>query len=337
MQITTTDDVLEVMKGYTASAAVNAALELGLFWLLAHNPATADDVAWSLGIPVCRCRYWLEVLVEMELLLRTEKIYSVSPATRAAILDVHSQAAWSFYGAYWRERSSVVVDLTAHMQQKGSVWTVQGREPPNEYQRLKVDADWAARFTQAGYEFHQDLAREVTAVLDMTGVHRMIDLGGGSGVVSLALLECYPQLSSTVIDVEHVCTAGRRIADTTSLADRISYYPADFVADELPTGFDLALECDVGIYELDLFRKIYTSLNANGRLVLVAPWAPGTGLPPLGQAKSSFLGTLQDPEFQFTETASKQALLAEAGFSHFNEWTLSNGRFLLEAQKGSTS
>jgi hypothetical protein len=135
------------------------------------------------------------------------------------------------------------------------------------------------------------------------------------------------------VDFEHVCAAGRRIADTTSVASRITYLPADFLRDELPTGFDLALQCEVGVFDVNLFRKIYSSLNANGRVALIAPWAPKEGLPPVGEAKTSFLGTLRDPDFQFTVTEKKQSLLAEAGFHHFSEKTLSNGRFLLEAWK----
>lgn len=333
MKLTTTNDILETMKGYTASASLNAALELGLFWFLDQHSETADGVAQALGIPSQRCRYWLEVLVEMGLLERVDDIYSVSPITRTAILDVHSQAAWSFYAGYWQERHAAVVDLTPHIHQPGSVWTAQGREPQDDYQRLKVDADWAARFTRMGYEFRQQLTAELIDTLDMAGVHRMMDLGGGSGVVSLALLERCPQLVSVVVDVEHVCSAGRTIAVGTSVADRITYFPADFLRDELPAGFDLALECNVGIYELSLFRKVYTALNANGRMVLVAPWASSKGIPPVGEAKSAFLVTLEDPDFQFGMVAETQALLTAAGFQHFSEQTLSNGWFLLEARK----
>ena len=333
MKLTTTDDIYEMMTAFVGSAALNAALELGLFWHLAQQPSTAQEVAQAFRIPRSRCQYWLEVLLEMGLLERADGIYSVSPATRTAILDVHSQSTWSFRAGYRRKDFPTVIDLALHLQDPGSVLTAQGLEAANEYQRLQSDADWAARFTGMGYEYHQRMAVEIAATLDMTGIHRMMDLGGGSGVVSMTLLKQYPQLTSVVVDFEHACTAGRAIADATSVADRITYFPADFLRDQLPTGFDLVLECEVGIHNAALFRKVYETLNRNGQFVLVAPWAPSEGLPPTGEAKMSFLGALKDPDFQYTVTATKQAFLEEAGFHHISEQVLSNGRFLLEARK----
>jgi len=232
MKLASTTDIYEMMIAFVGSAALNTALELGLFWVLAQRPDTAKGVAQTLEIPPHRCQYWLEVLLEMGLLERADGIYSVSSTTRKAILNVHSQEAWSFRGEYRREQHPGVIDLALHIHQPGSVWAAQGREAPDEYQRLKIDPNWAARFTRMGYEFHQNLASEVTAVLDMTGVQRMIDLGGGSGVISVVLLERYPELVSTVVDFEHVCAAGQSIAATTSIADRINYVAADFMTSQ---------------------------------------------------------------------------------------------------------
>jgi 16S rRNA G1207 methylase RsmC len=77
-----------------------------------------------------------------------------------------------------------------------------------------------------------------TDYLDMTGVNRLLDLGGGSGVVSLALLRQHPHLTSTVVGIANGCSAGREIAQENSLSDRITYQAADFVHDELPGGYD---------------------------------------------------------------------------------------------------
>ena len=51
MKPETTADILELMDGYILSAALGAAMELGLFWSLAEKPMSAPDVAGSLNIP----------------------------------------------------------------------------------------------------------------------------------------------------------------------------------------------------------------------------------------------------------------------------------------------
>jgi tRNA1(Val) A37 N6-methylase TrmN6 len=62
------------------------------------------------------------------------------------------------------------------------------------------------------FEVHQPLARTVSELVgelrDMTRVQHLMDLGGGSGVVSMALLRKYPALRATVVDLENVCVAG---------------------------------------------------------------------------------------------------------------------------------
>ena len=82
----------------------------------------------------------------------------------------------------------------------------------------------------------------------------MLDLGGGSGVVSLALLRKQHDLTSVVVDVENVCQAGREIASENKLEKRITYLAADFLQDDLPTGFDMVMLCDVGSFSEILFR-----------------------------------------------------------------------------------
>jgi len=60
MQPKTTDDVLDMMDAPFTSVALSTAMELGLFWMLEDSPADAVGVAVALGIPVARCRYWLQ-------------------------------------------------------------------------------------------------------------------------------------------------------------------------------------------------------------------------------------------------------------------------------------
>jgi hypothetical protein len=66
--------------------------------------------------------------------------------------------------------------------------------------------------------------------------------------VSFALLRKRDELTSVVVDVESVCQAGRVIASENKLEKRITYLAADFLKDDLPTGFDMVMLCDVGSF-----------------------------------------------------------------------------------------
>jgi hypothetical protein len=56
----TTEDILELMQGYLISAALGAAMELGLFWLLSRKSMAAAEVARHLSIPHNGCHHWAE-------------------------------------------------------------------------------------------------------------------------------------------------------------------------------------------------------------------------------------------------------------------------------------
>ena len=62
---------------------------------------------------------------------------------------------------------------------------------------------------------------------------------------------------------------GREIAVENGLEKRVSYQAVNFLQDDIPSGFDMVLECDVGIYNETLFRKIHKALNPGGRFVIL--------------------------------------------------------------------
>jgi hypothetical protein len=246
MNASTTSEILDMLSANMAAAAVGAALEQQLFWRLSDQPSTAEAVARELNIPRGRCRYWLELLAGLKLLERRGETYALSPTARSAIVDAYSPETWGLLAQEARERYPIGADLSLHLGHRGSLWDLQGRRPPDYVAQMVEDPERASRFTRMLYEIHAPLAEELADSLDLTGVGRLLDLGGGSGVVSLALLRRYPELTAVVVDIPTVCAAAREIAARAPVAGRITYHAADFLHDELPRGFDMVLECQGG-------------------------------------------------------------------------------------------
>jgi len=322
MKPVTTDDVFDLMDSYITAAALNAAMELGLFWLLAEQPLDTAGTARALGIPVNRCQYWLELLSSVGLIEQVSTGYGPSSTARTAILDVYSQDTWAFVAREARDRFPAVRDLVPHIHEPGSALEAQGLTPPDYFSQIAESPERARRFTRMLYEIHLPLAEEVAESLDMSEVDRLMDLGGGSGVVSLALLRRYPHLTAVVVDIPNVCAAGREIAMENSMEERITYYAADFLRDELPSGFDVVLGCDAGPHSEALFRKIRAALNPNGRLVIVDHFAPTQGVAPSSWLYWAFLASLENPDFTLLTVAEVQSRLKQAGFQLLSERTL---------------
>jgi cyclopropane fatty-acyl-phospholipid synthase-like methyltransferase len=342
MKPETTDDIFDIMQYYAPSAALNAAMELGLFWLLADRRMSVENIAQELDIPVNRTHYWLQLLCSLDLIEGDTGGYNPTRTAHKIIVDAHSQATWAFLASEARERFPAVQNLTHNIHLRESAWAVQGLKPPDYFEQMLDNPDRARRFTRMLYEIHAPLAEKIADALDMTGVSRLMDLGGGSGVNSLALLRRNPQLTAMVMDINHVCAAGREIAGENSMEDRISYHAADYLRDELPTGFDMILFCDAGPYSVEFFEKLKAVLKPGGRLVIADQFASPDGVPPYTWLYWAFLASLENPDFNLLSVADVQERLKQAGYQLLSERLLpisedqrwSNDWTLIEAAPG---
>ncbi|MFC2031135.1 methyltransferase [Chloroflexota bacterium] len=318
----TTEDVLELIDAHLVSAALGTALELGLFWQLSDRQMDPDEIANELGIPSNRCRHWLQLLSKTGLIEQVSGRYRTSSTGQTAIMAAYSRESWALLASESRERFPAVLDLALRIREPGSVWAAQGRAEPDYYDNIVQRPDWARRFTHMLYEFHAPLADVLARHLDMDGMHRLMDLGGGSGVVSLAFLRRHPDLSAVVLDTANVCVAGREIAAENSMGDRISYQPVDLLEDDLPTGFDVALECDVGLHVAEFLGKVRSALNPGGRLIIVDKFAPAEGFAPPSRVHWAFAGSLANPDSAYATVAETEEVLARAGFRLLGNYPL---------------
>lgn len=334
-RLTTNEEIYSLLHARAASAALGAAISTGLLWMLAEKPMKGEEVVQVLNIPGKRGYYWLQYLQSFGILDTTPQGYIPSLIVRTAILDTNSRESWQHLVIDELEKDACVHGLPQLISEPGSLWAVQGlAEPKNYVDKMRASPERAREFTQMLFEVHQNLANQVAELLDLTGVERMMDLGGNSGVISMALLRKYPTLTSTVVDIENVCAAGREIAAREGLSGRITYHPAEFADDEFPSGFDLVLQCDVAVYGIDLLKKIYRSLKPGGRLIFVDHFSPAENLAPTTRLEWTFLDSLHDPNFSFPTLDEIKTQLAQTGFSVSDEGqTLGKGLIVLQAWK----
>jgi len=320
MKPETTEDILELMNGHIFAAVLGTAMELGLFWLLADKPLSVPEIAQSLNIPLNRCHYWLQILCKLGLLEESGEGYALSTIAREAILNVQSQDTWAFQAREDRDLSLYVENLALNISKPMSAWQARKMKPADYFQQLEEDPIYTARFTRKLYQIHSSFAEQLASMLDLQGVKRLLDLGGGSGVVSFALLRKRDELTSVVVDVENVCQVGREIALENKIEKRITYLAADFLKDDLPTGFDMVLLCDVGSFSETLFRRIHDVLSPKGRLVIVDKFAPSRTSTPPSRLLSAFLTSLESPAqpVDYITVEVVQTRLQQAGFRHFS-------------------
>lgn len=135
------------------------------------------------------------------------------------------------------------------------------------------------RFTHAMYGVSVGPAMALTKVFDFSKYTRMMDIGGGSGVYAIQVVKEYPNMSSTVLDLDPVCRVADEYIEWFNLNSRIQTKTLDFFNEYLPTDCDIAfLSHIIHDYSKDkgmsLFKKIYHSLptgptaNSSGAIII---------------------------------------------------------------------
>ncbi len=109
--------------------------------------------------------------------------------------------------------------------------------------------------------------------LQLDGVERMLDVGGGAGTNAIAFCREYPHLKATVFDLPSTLRVTERSIKEAGLEDRIAVMPGNFNTDSFGGRYDLVLLSDVLHYQdaqtnAGLVRKACAHLTDTGRLVI---------------------------------------------------------------------
>lgn len=104
------------------------------------------------------------------------------------------------------------------------------------------------------------------------GVETLLDVGGGTGIYSIACLRKHPQLKAIVFDRPEVLKVALEFATHYGVADRLQCHPGDMFTDPLPNA-DVILLSNV-LHDWDvpecgqLVDRCASRLKAGGRLLI---------------------------------------------------------------------
>ena len=103
---------------------------------------------------------------------------------------------------------------------------------------------------------------------------RLLDVGGGHGLYSVALCRRYPQLSATVFDLPEALKAARTTIAAGEMSDRVELRAGDFWKDDLGSDYDTVLLFNIVHANLpdknaELVQKAACAMNSRGTIVIL--------------------------------------------------------------------
>ncbi|MDH6578568.1 methyltransferase [Kitasatospora sp. MAP5-34] len=255
--------------------AVVTAAELGIFEFLSKAPGSEfDGIREFTGLPAHQLRVLLHAVCTTGLLERRDGGYT-NAETAERLLAPDAPDSWRHILVGWRD---IYYPAFAHMTTalRAGTNTALAGYPGNEptlYQRLAHTPELEAVFhaSMSAFTMHS-LSGLVEREEFFSSARHLLDVGGGDGTTTSALVQRYPDLRVTVFDMPSVA---RLAAGTTATGPdgRVELQAGDLFADAFPSGVDTVLFSHVleifsGEQIVALLSKAYEALPAGGRVLV---------------------------------------------------------------------
>ena len=256
--------IMQLALAYRASAALFAASELDVFGALADGPKTAEEVASARQCHEAPMRLLLESCAAVGLLTNDGGRYANTPVVDTFL--VRGGPAYSANALKYAEDLYPAWGRLADLVRTG-------RPPMTPQTILGDDKEKTRAFVYAMHERVHGIGSVLSHLPDLTGRRRLIDIGGGPGTYSVALVKRTPGLSSTVLDVPGVLEVTRELIDASGFADRVTLMPGDYLTSSFGTGYNAALLSGMMHRETPdscrlLLQKTFDALDPDGLVIV---------------------------------------------------------------------
>lgn len=260
----TNEKISEIASGFMRPRVLITGAELDLFTKLSRNPSTANQLSADNDFDLRGITIILDALTSMELLVKDSNgAYSVEPDVAKALSADSEETVLPMVlhrGRMWKSWSCLT-EITQSGRQCAAI----------DFQE-RSDEDMEA-FIAAMHIAGSKMAHKVAEQVDAGRFRKMLDVGGGSGIYSIAFLHKNPELKATLFDLPKVTQiAGRRFHEA-GVSNRTELAPGDYRDDSFPKGFDLVLFSaiiHINSREMNtqLYKKAYDSLLPGGSLII---------------------------------------------------------------------
>jgi hypothetical protein len=171
-------------------------------------------------------------------------------------------------------------------------------------------------FNDAMTSFSASVSTAVINAYDFTGITKLVDVGGGHGLLLASILEKYPQMSGVLFDAPSVIDGAKEVIEEHGVGGRCDAVGGDFFA-SVPAGGDAYIMKHI-IHDwederaLTILQNCHRAMTENGKLLVVEMVIPEGNTPSLGKFLDLemllFLHSYERTEAEY------RALFERAGF-----------------------
>jgi predicted O-methyltransferase YrrM len=279
------EQLMSMARGFQTTKMLMVAVDLGLFDFLEEPRSAVETAAW-LKADARATGIFLNGLAALGILIKGVDYFKNSePASRFLV-----QGKEDYRGA--------IIKHMGHTWERGwndlkttiLVGSPQGIEPETWVDtRPKRDEEGTRAFIWGMHAIARDLAPRVAAKLDLTGVRRLLDLGGGPATYAIVFAQANPDLQATVFDLPLPLTIARENIEKSGSAGRVHTMEGNFLQNDIGAGYDFIWVSQI-LHSHDeaqcklIIGKAVAALNPGGVLAIQDFYLDADGASPPGAA-----------------------------------------------------
>ncbi len=305
----------ETVNSYQRSAAIKAAIELGLFTAIADGAETAQEIAEKCGASERGTRILCDYLTIKGFLNKHGQSYSLTPDSS---LFLNQKSPAYVGGAIEFLLSPMLVEgfnnLTAAVRKGGTAISEEGSVSPE-------NPVWV-KFAQAMAPLAAFNAQMMAQLIDrqIGKVNKVLDIAAGHGLFGIEVARLNPDAQIVALDWPDVLEVAKENAQKAGVADRYDTIAGSAFESDFGSGYDIVLLTNF-LHHFDpptneaLLRKVHAVLADGGRAITLE-FVPNEDrtTPPVAAAFSLIMlsSTPSGDAYTFAEF---EKMFSNAGFS----------------------
>jgi SAM-dependent methyltransferase len=319
---------------YAADLLTAAIVHLDFFTWLAKKPRTFDQICAGLQIKPRPTDVMLTLFNAMGYVESRGGTFHITALGREHLVKDSPFYIGPYYASL-KDRPVCKDMLSALRTDRVANWG--SFKDEQAWAKAMEDEVFANSFTAAmdcrGVHLGQALAKS----LDLSSRHRLLDIGGGSGIYACSLVAHFKNLEAAVFEKPPVDKVAERGIANRGFTDQVRVIAGDIFKERLPSGFDAHLISNV-LHDWDVreVRKILAAsaaaLAPGGLLIIHDAYINADKTGPLPVAAYSAM-LMHSTEGKCYSTGEMEEFLTELGLTNFKYQPTSADRGVVTATK----
>jgi len=261
------EDLYRMLIAPIKSKLMLTGIELKVFNHLGELKS-AEAVAEVIGTHPENTRLFLDGLAASDLVVKKNGLYQNMPVTQTFLVEgslTYLGQAFTLATQMWH---AGINDLPKLVKE--------GPPPPSPQADMGSEEMWAQFATSMASSERASLAQQAVEIVsglpEFPSFGKMLDLGGGPGLVGIAIVASHPSMKGIIFDKPSVVKVAQTFIREYKIEKRMGVLGGDYNHDSIGEGYDLiwassALNCAKDNMD-SLMKKIYNALNPSGVFVV---------------------------------------------------------------------